>query len=67
MSEENIQLKVRIPSELNRRLKQYVTTKYPDFLRGPLSKEVERAIIQYLDTQEEKEKYREEIVEHTHA
>jgi hypothetical protein len=49
MSDENIQLKVRISREVNRRLKQYVTTKYPDSLRGHLSEEVEKALIYFLD------------------
>lgn len=62
LEEENVQLKVRISRDVSRRLKQYVSSKHPDLLRGPLSEEVEKAIIQYLDSKEKVV-----IVEHTHA
>jgi hypothetical protein len=49
---DSIQLKVRISREVSRRFKQYIINKYPDLLRGPLSEEVEKALIQYLESKD---------------
>lgn len=59
---DTVYLKVTISRDVNRRLKAFVSNKYPDFLRGPLSKEVEKAIIYYLDSKEKVI-----VVEHAHA
>lgn len=48
--QDTVYLKVTISREVSRRLKVYVANKYPDLLRGPLSEEVERALVQYLDS-----------------
>lgn len=49
MLEEDIELKVIISRGVLQRLTQYVTSKYPDLLNGLMSKEIEKAIIQYID------------------
>jgi hypothetical protein len=51
--QDTIYLKVTISKEVGSRFKVYVANKYPDFLRGPLSKEVEKALNYYLDSKEE--------------
>src|SRR5687768_481926 len=61
---DRVFLKVRISRDARRRLNEFVSRRYPDFMRGPLSKEVEKAIIYYLDSKEKPEG-REEVVEHT--
>lgn len=50
MNEDNVQLKVHVSRDINRRLKQYVTQRYPDLLRGPLSIIVEEALSEYLES-----------------
>ena len=55
---DTVYLKVTISRDVSRRLKAYVSTRYPDLLRGPLSKEEEKALVQYLDRK---------VLQYTHA
>lgn len=65
---DTVYLKVTISRDVSRRLKTFVSNRYPDHLRGPLSKEVEKALVQYLDSKEKKnEKYSREVLQYTHA
>jgi hypothetical protein len=69
LDDDTVYLKVTISRDVSRRLKVFVSNRYPDLLRGPLSKEVEKALVRYLDSKERKnEKYsKKEVLQHTHA
>ena len=47
-----VYLKVTVSKVVGRRFKVYLANKYPYSLRGPLSIEVEKALIYYLDSKE---------------
>ncbi len=51
-NDDTVYLKVTISRDVSRRFKVYVANKHPDSLRGPLSEEVEKALVQYLDSKQ---------------